>query len=144
MTRVLAPAVLSAALAATTLLPAWAQEGAPPADPPGAGADGDISEGFSLLEEGARIILRSLIDEMEPALEDMQEGLTAVLKEWEPALRELLAKAGDLSNYAPPEMLPNGDIIIRRKAPLPREPAPGLPDGTPDGAPDAGGGSVDL
>jgi hypothetical protein len=66
------------------------------------GEDGgsDVEEGFSLFEEGARLILRGLMAEMEPALRDLErviEGLDA---------------------YEAPEVLPNGDIIIRRKRPL--------------------------
>ena len=67
------------------------------ADEPGAT---DMEEGFSLLEEGTKLLLRGLLSEMEPAL-----------RELEGALRELDA-------YHPPEVLPNGDIIIRRKVPL--------------------------
>jgi len=35
-----------------------------------------------------------------------------------PALRDLEEKIDDLNAYLPPEVLPNGDIIIRRKVPL--------------------------
>ena len=41
-----------------------------------------------------------------------------------PAMVELLGKIDDLSAYHPPEMLPNGDIIIRRKMPEEIEDAP--------------------
>ena len=61
---------------------------------------GDISEGMSLLQEGTRLLL---------------EGL---LKEIGPALLELEGKIYDLNAYFVPEILPNGDIIIRRKVPL--------------------------
>ena len=64
------------------------------------GSTTDMEEGFSLLEEGTKLLLRGLLSEMEPAL-----------RELEGALRELDA-------YHPPEVLPNGDIIIRRKVPL--------------------------
>jgi hypothetical protein len=47
----------------------------------------------------------------------MQEDFGTVLKEMEPALRDLGAMIGDLRNYHPPVKLPNGDIIIRRKTP---------------------------
>lgn len=62
--------------------------------------DGPLREGLSLMEEGARLLFRGLLDELEPALRDL-EGLI-----------------DDLSAYHPPEILPNGDIIIRRKVPL--------------------------
>jgi hypothetical protein len=82
----------------------------------GSDAPSDMKEGFSLLEEGTRLLLRGLMSEMEPALRELQG-----------ALRELDA-------YHPPEVLPNGDIIIRRKQPIP----PPLPDEI------GGGGEVDL
>ena len=84
-------------LAAT---PAFTQE-------PGGGPASDMEEGFSLLEEGTKLLLRGLMSEMEPALRELQG-----------ALRELDA-------YHPPEVLPNGDIIIRRKQPLEAPPATG-------------------
>ncbi len=63
-----------------------------------------MSEGMGLLEQGAKLLLRGLMDEMTPAMEELEEALR------------------DLSAYEPPEFLPNGDIIIRRKEPLPAEP----------------------
>ncbi len=59
-----------------------------------------MSEGLDLLSEGTRLLLEGLVDELGPALEGLREGLS------------------DLNAYHPPEMLPNGDIIIRRKTPL--------------------------
>ena len=59
-----------------------------------------MREGLSLLQEGTRLLL---------------EGL---LKELGPALLELQGRIIDLNAYYPPEVLPNGDIIIRRKVPL--------------------------
>ena len=38
-----------------------------------------------------------------------------------PALIELMAKIDDITAYYPPEILPNGDIIMRRKTPLERQ-----------------------
>jgi hypothetical protein len=76
-----------------------------------------VDEGFNLLREGARILMESMLKEMEPTLRDMQEDFGTVLKEMEPALRDLGAMIGDLRNYHPPVKLPNGDIIIRRKTP---------------------------
>lgn len=90
-----------------SIAPAMAQE---------AGEDG-VKKGFSLLEEGAKIIMRSMIDEVEPALKDLQFEFGQVLGEMEPMLRDLAAMIGDIKNYHAPEVLPNGDIIIRRKSP---------------------------
>ncbi len=61
--------------------------------------DGSVGEGFSLLEEGARMVLRGIIAEMGPA--------------WD----ELMLMFDELNAFHPPEVLPNGDIIIRRKTP---------------------------
>lgn len=111
---------LASAIAALTIAaaPVCAQETKPSAE-----------EGFSLLEEGAKIILRSLIDEMEPALKDMHKHFGEAVDEMGPALQKLAEMIGDIRNYAPPEMLPNGDIILRRKTPL----VPSLPEPGPNG-----------
>ncbi|NUB43960.1 AAA+ family ATPase [Fertoebacter nigrum] len=102
------------------LTPLHAQEAAP---------EGDVDQGFSLMEEGAKLLLRGLMENMEPALDDMGQALT----ELEPALRELMVMIGDLRNYEAPEKLPNGDIIIRRKPDAPMaKPAPEVPDMSPD------------
>ena len=88
-------------------LPAFAQstEAAPPA--------ADVDEGVSLMQEGAKLLFRGLMGQMEPTLKDM----TTALGEVEPKLRELLAMVDDIRNYHAPEKLENGDIIIRRKTP---------------------------
>lgn len=74
-------------------------------------------EGFSLLRQGARLLMEAMLDEMGPALRDMQGDLDHALREMQPMLRELGRMLDDLGNYHPPERLPNGDIIIRRKSP---------------------------
>lgn len=93
------------ALCLVLAAPAPAQE-SQQADPPS-----DLSEGFDLLGEGARLLFRGLMAEMEPALDAMGEKLKAM----EPMLRSLAEMVGDIRNYEAPEKLPNGDIIIRRK-----------------------------
>ncbi len=82
--------------------------------------DPDVEEGFSLLERGAAILLREMMSEMEPALDDMARALT----EAKPMLDDLIAMMGEVQNYHAPEMLPNGDIIIRRKLPGESGPPP--------------------
>lgn len=81
-------------------------------------------EAPSLMERGAQLFLKGLAEEMGPALDDLrgladgaQPALRQFVDEMGPALADLLGRAGDLSAYHPPEMLPNGDIIIRRKTP---------------------------
>lgn len=80
--------------------------------------EGEVGEGLNLMEEGAKLLLRGLMSEMEPALDDLQ-GLADQMG---PAFEELQGMIGDYTNYHVPEILPNGDIIIRRKIPLRIEP----------------------
>ena len=93
--------------------------------------DAEEEQGKSLMEEGARLFLEGIQREMGPALDDlrgmteeMEPALREFVEEVGPALSELMGKIGDLSAYHAPEVLPNGDIIIRRKAPQEIEPAP--------------------
>lgn len=81
-------------------------------------------QGLSLMEEGAKLFFRGIMQEMEPAMEDlkalaetMEPAVRQFVREMGPALAEVLRKVDDLSKYHPPEMLPNGDIIMRRKTP---------------------------
>lgn len=69
-----------------------------------AAEDSSIDRGFSLLEEGTALLLEGLLAEIEPQLEELKSAL------------------GELNAYHAPEMLPNGDIIIRRKDPVEIEP----------------------
>jgi len=70
-------------------------------------------EGWGLMREGAGLLFDGLMAEIGPRLDDMG----AALADLEPALRDLAAMAGDFRNYHAPEMLENGDILIRRKTP---------------------------
>lgn len=89
---------------------------APPVLAEGTGTS-DMKEGASLLEEGARLFLRGLMSEMEPELGEMAEKMQEFAESAGPAMREMMSLMDDISNYHPPEILPNGDIIIRRKTP---------------------------
>lgn len=84
--------------------------------------DGEIEEGFSLLEEGAKLLLKGLADEFQPMMEDlateMEPKLRAFAEEMGPMLERFSELVDDLDAYHPPERLPNGDIILRRKVPL--------------------------
>lgn len=80
-------------------LPAAAQEVAPP----------------STLERGLELFLDGLIEEMAPALRDLEslaEQARPFLEDWAEGLGAI-----DLDLYHPPEILENGDIIIRRRRP---------------------------
>lgn len=103
---------MALALCLALAAPAQAQEATP-------APETDLEQGFDLLGEGARLLFRGLMAEMEPALQEMGEQLKAM----EPMLRSLAEMIGDIRNYEAPEKLPNGDIIIRRK-PDPDAPAP--------------------
>jgi len=105
---------------------------------PVAAQEAPPDSGTSLIEEGAKLLLRGLMAEAEPMLDEMGQAL----REMEPALREMGPKLkvmfdlmGDVANYEAPERMPNGDILIRRKPgappvpslPEPEEPAPDQP-----------------
>lgn len=95
--------------------------------------DASGAEGRSLIEEGARLLFEGLRREMGLALEglrdraeEMEPALRDLAEQMGPALWDLMEKIGDLSAYHPPEVLPNGDILLRRKTPEERQadPAP--------------------
>ncbi|MEC8668427.1 MAG: hypothetical protein VXY45_11355 [Pseudomonadota bacterium] len=98
----------------------------------------------SLMSRGIELFFRGLSDEMEPAMRDFGAfldeagpAMRSFLQEMGPALSELFADVKDFSVYHPPERLPNGDIIMRRKTP------DELPD-APDGRETAPEGAIDL
>lgn len=107
--------------AATAALPVSAQEN-----------DTPQAEGFNLIEQGAKLLLRGLMDEIEPAMDEMGAAITLLGKDMGPVVAQLLGQIDDLRNYRAPEVLPNGDIILRR-----------IPD-APDYDPDPDTGAVDL
>ena len=84
-------------------------------------------QGPSLMERGAQLFFEGLIEEMAPALDEMATlledagpALQDFVTEMGPKLRSVLEEVEDWSVYAAPEVLPNGDIIIRRKPDLPK------------------------
>ena len=129
--RQLAAITLAALLAIT---PAYAQDDTAP----------ETEEGFSLMEEGAKMLMRGLLSEMEPAIDELRQGFeefgpafAQFAKEIGPAFAELLNTVDDIRYYGGPEFLSNGDIILRRlpDAPPFTPPAPDLlpePDGEID------------
>ncbi|MFE3838623.1 hypothetical protein [Pseudogemmobacter sonorensis] len=110
-----------------------------PSERPGPAEDA-TSEGFSLIEEGAKLLLRGLMAEMEPVLDDMAGAVEELRPRFEalgPQLEELLRLVDDIGNYHAPERLPNGDILIRRKIPL------AAPEADPSPLPPPGGARPD-
>ncbi|NDW46882.1 hypothetical protein [Ruegeria sp. PrR005] len=103
-------------------------------------------EGRSLMERGAELFLKGLQQEMEPALRDLRDmagtvgpSVLSFLEQMGPAIADLADRVEDWSVYEMPEMLPNGDILIRRKPPVPEaqpeqpvEPADPTPPGMTD------------
>lgn len=116
---------LAAAVSLFVAAPALAQD-----------EDGEVREGFNLMEEGSRLILRGLMEELGPALDEMEglsgemrDSVEALVSEMGPAIRQLIRLVDEARYYEPPEVLSNGDIIIRRKPDAPDyEPPEELPD----------------
>lgn len=84
----------------------------------------ESDDGFSMMERGAQLFFEGIMREMEPALDDLKglaDEIEPKMREFAeqmgPALADLLAQIEDLNAYHPPEMLPNGDIIMRKKTP---------------------------
>ena len=79
-------------------------------------------DGLSLMEQGALLFFKGLEQEVAPALDGFKEladtmgpSLQAFALEMGPALTDLMNEVEDWSSYHPPEILPNGDIILRKK-----------------------------
>lgn len=75
----------------------------------------------SLMEEGAKLFFQGLLDQMDPAMDDLRglaDQIEPALQDFAdkmgPAFIRLMAVVDDIGNYDMPEFLPNGDIIIRR------------------------------
>lgn len=93
----------------------------------------------SLMERGAQLFFEGLMQEMAPALDDLAElmeeagpALQAFITEMGPKLRSVLEEVEDWSVYSAPEVLPNGDIIIRRKPDLPHDAPEQAPPAEPE------------
>ena len=76
----------------------------------------------SLMEQGLELFFEGLREEMAPALDDLQQladdfapAMEGFLSEMGPALAKIADEVDDWSTYEMPEVLPNGDIIIRKK-----------------------------
>ena len=59
-----------------------------------------FAEGLDLMQQGTRLLMQAIIAEFGPAWAELEDMIA------------------NLNAYHPPEVLPNGDIIIRRKVPL--------------------------
>jgi hypothetical protein len=85
--------------------------------------------GLTLMERGGQLFLEGILKEMEPAIEELSEltdqmapAFRSFAEEMGPKLTDMLAEVEDWAVYDAPEVLPNGDIIIRRKVEEPLAP----------------------
>jgi hypothetical protein len=117
--RILAASLLALTTMGGTAL--VAQEDAPGSDP--------LAEGLNLFEQGADLFLRGLLDEIGPQLEQLRPQFEGMADEIGPMIAGLLNLVDEIDAYHPPEILPNGDIILRRKTPSKQAPEPRNPPG---------------
>lgn len=69
-------------------------------------------------------MLRGFMEEIEPQMREFERGFQAL----EPQVQRFLDEMRDMTQYHPPEMLPNGDILIRRRQADASEDAPPEPE----------------
>lgn len=151
MSRFALTAALALSLAGSALAQGTPFE-MPRADdpPPGTDASPELpdSEGGSLLEG----LLNDFVTRAQPHLEGLARDMGGLMEDYRPVFEELSKLMDDIGNYQmPPERLPNGDILIRRKADAPPPPPLGdlqnlLPEPAPGPAlpPDTGGNEITL
>ena len=114
-------------LSLTLATPALSQDADPQDEPRGRPLDSILEMFIDRTEEA----MRGMVDEIEPELnallEEMGPEMERLMGAIVPELQKLADTVGGLANYEMPEVLPNGDIIIRRK-----KDAPPLPEGLID------------
>jgi hypothetical protein len=71
--------------------------------------DAPFRQGLDVLRDGAELLMQDLFDEIEPALKGLEHF------------------ALELEAYDAPVVLPNGDILIRRKTPVDQNETPDHP-----------------
>ncbi|AVO39589.1 hypothetical protein [Pukyongiella litopenaei] len=85
------------------------------------GGGGLMGEGLNMLLEGLRKEVSPKLDALRSLVDDYGPAMESFLQEMGPAFASMLEEVKDWSRYHPPEILDNGDIIIRRKADAPPE-----------------------
>jgi hypothetical protein len=89
------------------------------ATPALAEGENQMHEGLGQLSEGSRLLMEGLLGELAPLMEDL-EGLGTEMLPLMESLRKQLGDAFEgLNAYHAPEVLPNGDIILRKKETAP-------------------------
>ncbi|MGI3165093.1 hypothetical protein [Pseudooceanicola sp. 200-1SW] len=115
-------------------LPLIAQDAPPDPAPEGEGDNGALMrEGLRLLLDGLSGGIDETLDGMGEAAEEAAPKIRDFVLRMGPALAEALSKVGDLANYEAPVVLPNGDILIKRRDDAPQY-APPVPGENPDGS----------
>ena len=66
----------------------------------------------------------ALPETLEEFADSMRKLLEGFADDVAPLMEDLASRLEGLQSYHPPEMLPNGDIIIRRKTPSEQTPEP--------------------
>ena len=82
------------------------------------------------------MFLRGLLEDIQPPLQELAgigvqhlAAIQAFLDEMGPAFAEVIDQIDSIAYYQPPEILPNGDIVVRRRADAPPwQPAEATPD----------------
>ncbi|WBU64914.1 hypothetical protein [Paracoccus aerodenitrificans] len=94
----------------------------PPADetPPSADAPDDP---MGEIGQGIEGMMDQLFNRLQPHLEGLGNELSSTMNEFSPAMDEFARLVDDFGNYHRPERLPNGDIILRRRADAPPPPS---------------------
>jgi hypothetical protein len=109
------PLILALVLA--TAAPALAQDTTPPPPPEAMPEGRPLMPFMELFTERSEEMMRQFLEDIGPEMEQLMDGLL-------PELQRLADVLGGFVHYEMPEILPNGDIIIRRKPdapPLPED-----------------------
>ena len=124
--KLIAAAALTLALGAPLLAQQWQM---PPADDAPGNTTPQAEDPFTLpernsdgLEGDLESIMGDVFQRLQPHLEGLANELASTADEFRPALSELGGVMDDIANYERPERLPNGDILIRRRADAPPPP----------------------
>ncbi|WP_255435404.1 hypothetical protein [Paracoccus sp. S1E-3] len=124
--KLIAAAALTLALGAPLLAQQWQM---PPADDTPQGTTPLPEDPFTLPERSSdgltgdlEGIMGDVFQRLQPHLEGLANELASTADEFRPALNELGEVMDDIRNYERPERLPNGDILIRRRADAPPPP----------------------
>ncbi|MFC6686390.1 hypothetical protein [Jhaorihella thermophila] len=74
-----------------------------------------MQRGFEMFMEGLRQEMEPKLEELRGLAEEFGPSMRSFIEEMGPAFMDLVDEVQDWSRYEKPEILPNGDIIIRRK-----------------------------